>query len=335
MTDTTEDLPPTWNNFTTSSHLSAKTKERIAREVLVIRHHWPQDWQDQLRAGDINIQDQPSFHLAITLAQLSGFEPNIIRLLATLPDFRAFQEAQAPVSGKQVNPRTSTLFGTAKQRIEYTSYRFLEAWLDYLKPPVLPTSVETSRSKRAAARKATKRDAPSPPANTTRRRRTRTSVALVEVGRSGETNDTAAGRSSPGVSEAEDQSIFANSEIEEPGVQLTFDEELTITSALNTANTYTLQHPFNMSQATADMLEDPILRELARLLLEAKERDRALKQGRCDAARQKIESDPTIEVEGKIELLDESYGETGRGSHRGGEAARVPLSSSSRVPTPG
>src|SRR5690242_14127025 len=179
VSDDTEEPLPTWDNFSTFAHFSDATKVRMAREVLEIKRHWNVSWRNELRTGGINIQDQPSFHLANTLALLAAFEPDLTRLLVTLPDFRAHQAAQAPVAGKHVDPRTSSLLGTVEQRVEYTSYRFLKAWLEYLKPPVVPPSVSKSRAKRPAARAGAKRRAPSSPANTPLCMRTSTSAPVV------------------------------------------------------------------------------------------------------------------------------------------------------------
>ena len=82
---------PTWENFINSPHLSANMTDRITRDVLKIKHHWKQDWREQLRLGGINIQGKPCCQLANTLAQLAGYESDIHRLFTFSPDSRAFQ----------------------------------------------------------------------------------------------------------------------------------------------------------------------------------------------------------------------------------------------------
>ncbi|KAJ4364845.1 hypothetical protein N0V95_000594 [Ascochyta clinopodiicola] len=293
MQDDTEEPLPTWDNFTTSTHFSHETKLRIAREVLEIKQHWNVNWQSELRAGGIHIQDQPSFHLANTLAQLAAFEPDITHLLATLPDFRAFQATQAPIAGKRVDPKTSSLFGTVEQRIEYTSYRFLEAWLEYLKPPALPSSVNTGRAARAAARAAAKRSEKTQlTKQPTTPRSARSSQETIQ--------------STP--------SLYSKIPV---FIQLTFDEELPISPV--TIRDRRSQTAHNRSSGIADMLQDSLLRQLAKLLSETKHRGKALKKEVQDAevalsqARSErdtvwlnIDDDPAIEVEATVDLLEEA-----------------------------
>lgn len=320
MSSATSSPLPTWDNFLTSTHISHETKERITREVLEIKRRWNDDWQDDLRNGGINIQDQPSFHLANTLAQLAAFEPDLTRLLATLADFRAFQAAQAPIAGKIVDPRTSSLFGTVEQRVEYTSYRFLEAWLEYLKPPGLSPSVDTGRAKRAAARAAAKRRAPPSPANTSRRRRTCASSPLVEVGRAQDANSLAADDTTIGEGELGDGSTYLDTVLGDTGVQLTFDEELTIstpTVSPSATRDRLSPTPSNMSSGIANMLQDPLLRQLAKLLCKTKHQENALKNNvqeagialneardKRDTVRQTIQDEPAIEVDTAVDSLE-------------------------------
>lgn len=268
----------TWDNFTTTaSHLSANTINRIAGEVLVISHNWGADWVDELNAGGVKVQNEPSFHLAVTLARLSSFEPSIPTLLTSLPAFNAHQAAQAPIAGKRLDLLTPSLFGTAEQRVTCTSSKVLEQLLDFLKSKLdpLPSAV-TSRQRRAADREA-KRKKPASQRNTpsphhSRRRRPPRSL---EVGRSQAT----APRESVGYG-PEELSAFADSALEDSGVAISnaHDQEFSLTH--DQALTLTLSSPSlaaTMGEDLSHLLEDPLWAQITGLLSQARQQGANLK----------------------------------------------------------
>ncbi|KAF2123678.1 hypothetical protein P153DRAFT_147369 [Dothidotthia symphoricarpi CBS 119687] len=277
----------TWDAYLDASPQSTDaTAARIRDNVVTIVGNWGARWRGELKAGGLLVQETPSFHLALSLARLSAFEPSIPAILSLLPDFHAHQAAHLAVGPKHVDPTTTSLFGEVEQRVTCTSYRVLNEFLDYLKSSEaapLPSSV-TNRSRRAAQRDkrkvpASRRSTPSPSGA-----RQRPSPASPEVGRGHDSSLIDRTLLGP-----EEEPSFAQSGLDDSGV--VFDPEAsaddlslplplprphTTTSPSSTASPPPAS-PSTMGEDLEHLLQDRLWAQVTQLLSTTRKRATHLK----------------------------------------------------------
>lgn len=165
--------------------------------------------------------------------------------------------------------------------------------------------------------------------------RASTSAPVVEVGRLHETSSLAAGDTTAGELDRRDESIFPESDLENTSVQLNFDEEITISSPTPARDRS--QPAANMSGDMSNILQDPLLYQLAQLLSETKHRKPALKKKAREGEtslhlaqevhttiRQSIENDTAVEVTTTVNVLDKGHQRARSRSHSRKSTVRVP-----------
>ncbi|KAI4607409.1 hypothetical protein J4E83_009592 [Alternaria metachromatica] len=149
-----------------------KSFQDVWHNIKGVTEHWGADWWTVLRRHQIQIQQVPSFNLAVYLNKYSKAAQPLSDVVAEIQAFDKVRRQDLISVQRRYDPTNPTYFGQTAQRLDCKSWRFfhdLIAWRDKRSNDTLAADVSSERARRLEKRQ--NRPSNSPDKKKNRKRR--------------------------------------------------------------------------------------------------------------------------------------------------------------------